>query len=327
MERASEAEREFTLVARKPCFGLPTACSHCLPVFIYLRLAKIPFGLEFNLTFPDSDQVPYVESGAYVAYNNEKGGVIESLKEDGIVDLDLELRSLPEFISSKAMISSWLEEAIIYELWLGSDGTSAHNIYYADLPWPVGKLLYLKQIHSVKQRLGITKDNAERREAEIYRRANIAYEALSIMLGEDDFFFGRPSSLDAIFLGHAHFTLQALPEVSSLRNRLVEHGNLVRYAEKHKSECLEAGSSSSSDMHFPPSSSTSASRQGPSHWSSKHKSKPKREKTEEEKTFRKRAKYFLAAQFTAVLLFLTIMRRSDDHELDLDDDNGDLDYE
>lgn len=113
------------------------------------------------------DQVPYVESGAYVAYNNEKGGVIESLKEDGIVDLDLELRSLPEFISSKAMISSWLEEAIIYELWLGSDGTSAHNIYYADLPWPVGKLLYLKQIHSVKQRLGITKDNAERREAEV----------------------------------------------------------------------------------------------------------------------------------------------------------------
>ncbi|KAF8029710.1 hypothetical protein BT93_E2211 [Corymbia citriodora subsp. variegata] len=327
MEGASDAERELTLVARKPCFGLPTACPHCLPVFIYLKLAKIPFRLDFNLTFPDSDQVPYVESGAYVAYNNEKGGVIESLKEDGIVDLDLELRSIPEFISSKAMISSWLEEAIVYELWLGSDGTSAHSIYYADLPWPVGKLLYLKQIHSVKQHLGITKDNAERREAEIYRRAKIAYEALSTMLGENYFFHGRPSSLDASFLGHALFTLQALPEASLLRNRLLEHGNLVRYAEKHKSECLEAGSSSSSDMHFPPSSSASAPRQGPSQWSSKHKSKPKREKTEEEKTFRKRAKYFLAAQFTAVLLFLTIMRRSDDNDLDLDDDDGDLDYE
>ncbi|XP_030456428.1 mitochondrial outer membrane import complex protein METAXIN isoform X1 [Syzygium oleosum] len=327
MEGASETEREFTLVARKPRFGLPTACPHCLPVFIYLKLAKIPFRLGFNLTFPDSDQVPYVESGAYVAYNNEKGGVIESLKEDGIVDLDLELRSVPEFISSKAMISSWLEEAIIYELWLGSDGTSAHNIYYADLPWPVGKLLYLKQIRSVKQRLGITKDNAERREAEIYRRAKIVYEALSTMLGEGYFFFGRPSSLDAFFLGHALFTLQALPEASLLRNRFLEHGNLVRYAEKHKSECLEAVSSSSSDMHFPPSSSASAPREGPSHWSSKPKSKPKREKTEEEKTFRKRAKCFLAAQFTAVLLFITIMRRSDDNELDLDDDDGDLDYD
>ncbi|XP_056176991.1 mitochondrial outer membrane import complex protein METAXIN isoform X3 [Syzygium oleosum] len=245
MEGASETEREFTLVARKPRFGLPTACPHCLPVFIYLKLAKIPFRLGFNLTFPDS----------------------------------------------------------------------------------VGKLLYLKQIRSVKQRLGITKDNAERREAEIYRRAKIVYEALSTMLGEGYFFFGRPSSLDAFFLGHALFTLQALPEASLLRNRFLEHGNLVRYAEKHKSECLEAVSSSSSDMHFPPSSSASAPREGPSHWSSKPKSKPKREKTEEEKTFRKRAKCFLAAQFTAVLLFITIMRRSDDNELDLDDDDGDLDYD
>ncbi|KAF3448852.1 hypothetical protein FNV43_RR09567 [Rhamnella rubrinervis] len=96
------------------------------------------------------DQIPYVEYGYYVAYNNEKGGVIEILKEDGIVDLDIKFYSI-EWISMKAMISSWLANAITYELWVGSDGRTAQEIYYSDLPWPVGKSLSFKQIHIVKQ--------------------------------------------------------------------------------------------------------------------------------------------------------------------------------
>ena len=54
---------------------------------------------------------------------------------------------------------------------------------------------------------------------------------------------------------------------------------------------------------------------------SKPKSKPKREKTEEEKTFKRRAKYFLATQLVAVLLFLTLMGRPDDADVELDDDD------
>lgn len=113
------------------------------------------------------DQIPYIESGDYVAYNNENGGVIESLKKDGIVDLDTEFYSVPEWISTKAMVCSWLRDAIMYELWVGSDSSSAEKIYYPDLPWPIGKVLFLKQVHTVKQRLGITKDNAEQMEEEV----------------------------------------------------------------------------------------------------------------------------------------------------------------
>lgn len=57
---------------------------------------------------------------------------------------------------------------------------------------------------------------------------------------------------------------------------------------------------------------------------SKPKSKPKKEKTAEEKTFRRRAKYFVATQLVAVLLFLTLMGRPGDDEVELDDDE---DYE
>lgn len=318
-------EREvnsLTLVVRKPCFGLPTACSSCLPVYFYLKFAQIPFLLDFNSAYPDSDQVPYIESGDYVAYNNENGGVMESLKKDGFADLDAEFYSDPEWVSTKAMVSSWLGEALMYELWVGSDSSSAQKIYYPDLPWPIGKVLFLKQFHTVKLQLGITKDNAEQKEEEIYKRANIAYEALSTRLGEQNFLFeNRPSSVDAIFLAHALLTLQALPETSVLRSKLLEHDNLVKYAEKHKMELIEAGSSSSSVPHFQPGPSSSAPRKGPSNWSSKPKTKPKKEKTKEEKTFRKRAKYFVVTQLVSVLLFLTFMNKSDD-EVELDDDEG-----
>ncbi|XWS73284.1 hypothetical protein CRYUN_Cryun02cG0114900 [Craigia yunnanensis] len=213
-----EAEEEFTLVTRKPYFDLPTACPLCLPVFIYLKLAHFPFRLDFNSIFPDSDQIPYVESAAYVAYNNGNGGVIERLKQDGIVDLDSEFQSVPDWISTKAMISSWLADAIMYELWVGSDGRSAYKIYYSDLSWPIGKVLFLK-----------------------------------------------PSSLDATFLGHALVTLNALPETSVLRSKLLEHDNIVRYAEKLKMELIESGSSSSGPQ-FHLVSSSSAPRKGPSNW-------------------------------------------------------------
>ncbi|XP_071724755.1 mitochondrial outer membrane import complex protein METAXIN-like [Rutidosis leptorrhynchoides] len=323
--RMAEHE-QLTLVARNPSFGLPTACPNCLPAYIYLKFARIPFQLDFNSIFPDSDQIPYVESGTYVAYNNEKGGVIESLKKDGIVDLDSDFISMPEWTSTKAMVSTWLTDALTYELWIGTDGTSAWKIYYSDVSWPIGKILFLKKKYTEKLHLGIAKNNAEQIEGEIYKRAKLAYGALSAMIGGQKFLFeDRPSSLDANVLAHVLFTLQALPETSVLRGILLEHDNLVNYAENHKTELLESGSSSSVRQFN--ADSSSATRGGPSNWRSKPNNKPKREKTEEEKKFKRRAKYFLGAQLVAVVLFLSYIGGYASGDMEDDEDDDDLDYE
>ncbi|XP_051113680.1 mitochondrial outer membrane import complex protein METAXIN [Andrographis paniculata] len=320
MEGGREEREKLTLVARKSCFGLPTACPHCLPVYIYLRFSKIPFNLEFNLIHPDSDQIPYIEFGDYVAYNNEKGGVINSMKEEGIVDLDSGISDRPEWISMKALVESWLAEALMYELWVAPDNKPAHKIYYSDLPWPIGKILYFKQVLVVKKQLGITASNAERREEEIYSKAALAYDALSSRLGEESFFFdNRPTSLDAVFLGQVLLTLHALPETSILRSKLLDHPKLVNYADNLKAQYIDVNPSSSS---VPPSDpSSSASWQGRSNYRSKPRSKPTREKTEEQKKFRRRAKYFLAAQLIAVLVFLSLVNGSNDAEVDLGDED------
>ncbi|GAB2218283.1 hypothetical protein Droror1_Dr00001503 [Drosera rotundifolia] len=324
---AARESKFLTLVARKPGFGLPTACPDCLSVYFYLKFANVLFDLWVNSKFPDSDQIPYVESGDYVAFNNEKGGVIESLKEDGVVDLDSSFQNVPEWISTKVMISSWLRDALIYEIWIASEANTGLKIFYSDLPWPIGKILSFKQIYIVKQLLGITKENAERRETEIYRRAGIAYGALSTRLGEDSLLFDRPTSVDAMFLGHALFILQALPETSVLRSKLLTYNNLVKYAENLSTELAEVASSSSApSSRSDPSSSTS--RSGFSKWNSKAKSKPKRERTEEDKKFRRRGKYFLAVQFVSILVFLTLLGGMGADEVELEDEgNADFDYE
>ncbi|KAH9608200.1 hypothetical protein KSS87_006933 [Heliosperma pusillum] len=279
----------------------------------------------------DADQIPYVESGTYVAYNNEKGGVIECLREDGIVDLDSDFRTIPEWISMKAMVGSWLMDALTYELWIDSEKNSSQNLFFSDLPWPIGSVLYYKQVLAARHYLGINKENAERMQAEIYRKANLGYEALSTQLGDESFLFGsRPNSLDAVFLGHALITLQALPETSVLKSKLLNYSNLTKYAEKLSAQFIEDfsaqpawSSALSSDGH---ASSSTPKQGGFSNWSAKPKSKPKKERTEEEKKFRRRAKYFLAAQCISVLLFLSLFGGSDAAQLELDEDDEGLDY-
>ncbi|OAY82448.1 Mitochondrial outer membrane import complex protein METAXIN [Ananas comosus] len=328
-EAAEEGRRRrLVLVARKGGFGLPTACPSCLPVYLYLRLARVPFDLEFDLAYPDADHIPYVEYGDYVAFNSERGGVIECLKEDKIVDLDsskLASHLIPELLSTKAMVTSWLADAVQYELWVATDRSVAHKIYFSDLPWPIGKVLHWKKSREVKQLLNITNVNAEEKAEEIYRNANSAYDALSMRLGDQVFFFdNRPTEVDALFLGHALFVLHVLPDTSVLRSNLLKHENLVKYAEHLKVDLLENGSSSSSSSlprpPFETSTSSTPRRRASPGWSSKPKPKTKRERTEEEKTFRRRAKYFLAAQLAAVLVFLSLMGGADSSELDDGDD-------
>ncbi|GJN00845.1 hypothetical protein PR202_ga18065 [Eleusine coracana subsp. coracana] len=320
-----EAARKV-LVARKPCFGLPTACPTCLPVYVYLRMAQVPFDIDVDTSFPDADHIPYVEFGDCVAFNNEKGGVIEYLKEDKILNLNSKhpSASSPDVLSTKAMVSTWLADALQYELWVVSDGSIAHDIYFSDLSWPIGKILHWKKARDVKQLLGITKLNAAEREEEIYQRASAAYDALSLRLGDQTYLFDNsPTDVDALFLGHALFVLNALPDTSVLRGTLQKHDNLVNFAEHHKAQLLESSSSglgSSSD----PSMSSNPRKKASAGRSYKPKPRAKKERTEEEKTFRRRAKYFLATQLVAVLVFLSLLGGVDSSELE--DDDG-IDYE
>ncbi|KAF3325844.1 mitochondrial outer membrane import complex protein METAXIN-like protein [Carex littledalei] len=131
-------------------------------------------------------------------------------------------------VSTKAMVSSWLYEATMYELWIAIVGDLAHHIYFSDHPWPIGKILLWKKTYDVKKLLGVTSLNCEEREAEIYKKANEAYDALSLKLGDQVFFFdNRPIDVDALFLGHALFVLHALLNRENSNNSIFPNSIII----------------------------------------------------------------------------------------------------
>eukprot|EP01018_Ginkgo_biloba_P027322 Gb_34072 [translate_table: standard] len=330
MDEEREVGRDgLVLVVRKSAFGLPTACPACLSAYIYLRFAQVHFNTHYNVINPDSEDIPSFEYGDYAGFNSERGGVIELLKEEGVVDLDSKIPShtFPDWLASKAMISSWLSDATLFELWIKPSDNIASEIYFADLPWPIGKILHWKQRRAVREWLGITSSNSHDKEAVLYQNAAAAYESLSTKLGEQSFFFeNRPTSLDAIFLGHALFVLQTSTDSSVMRRELMKHDNLIRYAENLKNEFLESeGSTSIPRFPSEPASSSKAGKSRTSHGGAKYKGSKenaKKERTEEEKIFRKRAKYFLITQFVAVIVFLTLMGGSSEDDVELEDEDG-----
>lgn len=320
-QQEGEGGDGLVLVVRKSAYGLPTACPVCLPAYIYLKLANISFNTHYNLINPDSDALPSIEFGDIAGFHNETGGIFGFLSKEDIVDLDsgIPSHSLPDWLALKALICLYLNDAILYELWVNHNHKIAEEIYFSDLPWPIGKILYWKQRRSVMQRLGVNSSNGQEREAELYRNAAAAYEALSTKLGDQTFLFeNKPTSLDAIFLGHILFVLHTFNDSSTLRKELMKHDNLVKYAENLKTKFLEASGSSPllrSAPGFTSSSRTGAKYKGPN----KKDTKPK---TEEEKTFRRRAKYFLITQFIAVLVFLTLMGSINEGEVEMEDEDG-----
>ncbi|KAE8777136.1 mitochondrial outer membrane import complex protein METAXIN [Hordeum vulgare] len=293
-------------------------------------MSQVPFDIHVDSRFPDADHIPYVEFGECVAFNNENGGVIEYLREEKIVDLTSKHPSVSysDVLPTKAMISTWLADALQYELWVANDGAHwsiARDIYFSDLPWPIGKVLYWKKIREVKQLLDITKLNAAEKEEEIYRKATAAYDALSTKLGDQSFLFDdSPTDVDALLLGHVLFVLNALPATSMLRSYLQNYDNLVKLAEDIKVQLVGVDSSAAGSASSDPPSSSTPRKTASSGQSYKPKPKAKKERTEEEKKFRRRTKYFLAAQLISVLVFLSIMGGVDSSELD---DDYELEYE
>eukprot|EP00252_Welwitschia_mirabilis_P014112 TRINITY_DN31154_c0_g1_i1.p1 TRINITY_DN31154_c0_g1~~TRINITY_DN31154_c0_g1_i1.p1 ORF type:complete len:331 (+),score=62.42 TRINITY_DN31154_c0_g1_i1:187-1179(+) len=312
---------KLILVARKRAFGLPTSCPDCLNVYICLKLAQIPFQLDYNSINPDTEALPSIEYGEFAAFENESNNIIDILIEKGIVDIDSRIPThiKPNWIAYKSMILSALRDVVLYELWIASCDTVVNEIYFSDLPWPINRILRWKQKRTIMQRLGVDSTNVDSKRDQFYRNADKGYEALSEVLGDQPYFLANePTTIDAILVGHILFVLHAFDDSSVLKQLLKKHESLSNYAENIKSTFLEASSSSDVQKSF--SAFSKMSRKDSRHKGNKEK--PKREKTEEEKNFKRRSKYFLITQFVTVIVFLALMGNLTESEFEMEDEDG-----
>jgi len=269
---------------------------------------------------PDSEDLPSMEYGDNVGFASENGGVVEFLRREHIVDLDAGLSDSEkaELETCKAMMESWVADASAYEVWLRDNDRQCKAVYFSELPWGLVQALDWKQRLAVMQRLGVTPENAAARSEELYRKASQAYSALSVLLGDQKFFFNnRPSSLDALVLGHLLFHVRVPFEVSTLKGEILKYQNLVNYAEHWCKQLLgEEGDAAFLPKAPPPPSEKPVA---------KEKEKPaKKPRNEKDIIFKKRAKYFVIAQFVAVLMYVLFAGIEVD---DGDEDDGGEDDE
>lgn len=315
---SSSASGDLVLVTRPAAFGLPTACPACLPAFLYLRLAAVSFQEQVTAVEPDSEDLPSVEYGESVGFASENGGVVEFLRREKIVDLDAGLSDSEkaELETCKAMMESWVADASAYELWLRDNDQQCKAVYFSKLPWGLVQALDWKLRLAVMQRLGVTPENAAVRSEELYRKAGNAYSALSVLLGDQKFFFNnRPTSLDALVLGHLLFHMKVPFEISTLKGEIFKHENLVTYAESWSKQLLEEDGAPIDAAFRPKVPPPPPSKPAPA----KEREKPaKKPRSEKDLIFKKRAKYFVIAQFVAVLMYVVFSG----FEVDAGDDDG-----
>uniref|UniRef100_A0A7I4DHR1 Metaxin n=1 Tax=Physcomitrium patens TaxID=3218 RepID=A0A7I4DHR1_PHYPA len=233
---------DLVLVTRPAGFGMPTVCPACLPVYLYLRLAAVSFREQVSAVEPDSVDLPCVEYGENVGFSSENGGVIEFLRKEKIADLDADLSDSEkaELETCKAMMESWVADASAFEVWTRDNDRQCKVVYFSELPWGLVQALDWKQRLAVMQRLGITPENTVARSEELFRKASNAYSALSVLLSDRKFFFNnRPTSLDALVLGHLIFHLRVPFEISTLKGEILKYQNLVDYAESWGKQLLD----------------------------------------------------------------------------------------
>lgn len=219
-----------------PCWGLPSASPFCLKLETWLRMAEIPY-VPKSLSGPpksSNGKMPYIErpDGSLLS---DSSLIIETLTRERGVKLDDGLT--PGERAQGTLLQRMFEEELyfhlLYDRWCSPVGWElTAPAYFGKLPWPVRRLvvpMIRRKVIAAAQGQGIG------RLPEGYRQKKGIADvgAVAELLGERQFFLGRPSGIDAVAYGILANCLGS-PVPSPIADAIREHKNLVRFCERMK---------------------------------------------------------------------------------------------
>lgn len=219
-----------------PCWGLPNASPFCLKLETWLRMAGLAYVAKDIKGPPKSKsgKIPYIErpDGSLLS---DSSVIIETLTREHSVKLDDGLSSTEK--AQGLLIQRLFEEELyfhmLYDRWFDPAGWQiTEPAYFKSLPW----ILRTAVVPVIRRQLiGALRGQGTARLPDEYRqKKGIAdLSAVAAVLGERQFFLGRPSTVDAIaygFLANCLWTPVRSPVVDSAR----EHRNLVAFCERMK---------------------------------------------------------------------------------------------
>ncbi|KXS16968.1 hypothetical protein M427DRAFT_154105 [Gonapodya prolifera JEL478] len=285
-------------------YDLPTADPFGLSVMVYLSVASVEFTVmeSTEAALPPSGQLPSLQDGPYYVSGTSK--IFGHLKRKGY-DLDTELsnKEKAECAAYTALIEDKLYDALVHTRF------SDHQNYLSSTQTHLSRAAPFPDRYWIPQQLrsaGVERttrfkksawvphtdlwtsspaserDLQERRtdgENEVFVHARNCYQALSAKLGTHPYIFGkRPSSLDAVLLGHIlHHLADPAPHLTNTTLRIIlttEFPSLVAYAERLKTRFIPEGFNEHHLLRFKGKPSSTSSYLSLHHLSSWYSSLP-----------------------------------------------------
>ncbi|KAG0338970.1 hypothetical protein BG004_006989 [Podila humilis] len=208
----------------------------------YLKFNNIDYDIRpaFEPNMSPSGKLPFLAlpDGSFVTAD----GFEEFVQKNGTPLVKLDLDEVAEAYAFITLAESKIHTALLYTVWLEEThfmGATRSHYYGHHVPLLAWILSYQERSNTVNSMLA-TRPQIDREL--IFEEAATAVEALAVLLGKNEYFFGKsaPSSLDAVVFAYLHVIL-TLPRVrnaddagrSSELSRIVrKHTNLFEYSQR-----------------------------------------------------------------------------------------------
>ncbi|KAF9156784.1 hypothetical protein BG015_001116 [Linnemannia schmuckeri] len=203
----------------------------------YLKFNQIDYDIKpaFEPTMSPSGKLPFLAlpNGSLVTDEGFEQWVQEN-KDQSDTSASLNIHEAAEAVAFSTLAESKIHAALLYTLWLETphfQGTTRQH-YFGHHNYYLGKLLNYVSKSNIVHSMLLTRTQIDREL--IFEEAAAAIEALSVQLGENEYFFGKsaPSSLDAIVFSYLHVIL-TLPRIRNAEDG-GRSGELARMVRKHE---------------------------------------------------------------------------------------------
>ena len=217
-----------------PLWGIPSPSPFCVKLGTWLRMVELPHETD-HLTRPPrsrTGKVPYVtlEDGAPYA---DSGRIIAHLTEALALTIDDHLD--PDQRQTAHLIRRTVEESlyfvVVYMRWVPDDAFAVtREGYFAPVPKPLRRLvaaIVRRQARGYVWGQGIARHHPD----DVWAMGAADLAALAQKLGDREYFFGAPSSTDAVVYGCLE-NIRLNPVVGPLQTALEGHANLVAHCQR-----------------------------------------------------------------------------------------------
>lgn len=216
-------------------FGVIDASPFVVKVDLFLKLAGIEF--EFladfnNLKLSPKNKLPFIDDdGKKIA---DSAFILNYLTDKYHIKLDEQLSV--EQKSQAALYTHALDESLywtlVYSRWVKADTWPViSETFFNELPIPLKWFLpniIRKDVIKTLKRQGFGRHS----ETELLTKADEHFSALSLLLGENDYFFGdKPSSFDAVAYS-ALCEFISVDFFNSFNQQARKYENLVQYCQR-----------------------------------------------------------------------------------------------